>query len=143
MEIEVSLEVFKALTARLSYDAHTYDDVIRELLSLDSVIEPDPPSGPFAGLVDTFARPWNETGGFVSRGLWLPNGTKLRARYKGREYTAEIKDDKWRDHAGRVQSSPSAAATAITDTTVNGLRFWEGKRPADTIWRRLDALVRS
>ena len=39
-----------------------------------------------------------------------------------------------------LAASPSAAAGAITETTVNGWRFWEGRLPGDKGWRRLDVV---
>lgn len=145
MQIDVTLEVYKALTARLRYEGQTYDEVIRELLSLDSPIEPDdPPRGLGAALNPSLERHLANVGsgsGFYSRGLLLPNGTKLRARYKGREYQAVVQDDDWVDQGGNVHSSPSAAASAITDNNVNGWRFWEAKRPRDLDWRRLDSIA--
>lgn len=141
-DIRVSLEVFKQLTLRLE-EGQTHDDVIRELLNMDSIVEVENPSSlPFERMSDHLARAWQTKGaGFVSRGLWLPNGTLLRARYKQTEYRARIEDEIWVDEDGRGFTSPSAAATAITGTNVNGLRFWEAKRPSDKGWRRLDSLV--
>jgi hypothetical protein len=78
--------------------------------------------------------------GFFSRGLLLPNGTVLRARYKGLEYRAEIQSDTWVDGNGQRYFSPTAAAKAITGNSVNGWRFWEAWRPGDDKWRRLDLL---
>jgi len=144
--IQVSLPVFKALTARLE-EGLTHDDIIRDLLQIDSPVEPER-EGAFQSVTvfqENFAKVLHEQsgrGGFFSRGLWLPNGTRLRARYKQKEFLAEIRDNFWLDENGR-HSSPSAAATAITGTNVNGLRFWEARRPSDTVWRRLDALVES
>jgi hypothetical protein len=146
--IQVSLQVFKALTARLE-EGLTHDDIIRDLLRLDSPVEPEgrnavsDVSAIFQDKLGEVLHEQSGRGGFFSRGLWLPNGTRLRARYKQQEYLAEIRNNSWSDEEGRQQSSPSAAATAITGTNVNGLRFWEARRPTDTIWRRLDALVES
>ena len=142
-EIRVGLPVFKALTALLE-DGQTHDDVLREILNIDSIVEPEGGnSAALRGFEHVMAATQHhmEGGGFVSRGLWLPNGTKLRARYKGREYGAEIQNDTWLDSDGRPQTSPSAAANAITSTSVNGWRFWLAKRPGDNGWRRLDQLV--
>lgn len=143
--IQVTLPVFKALTNRLG-EGMTHDDVLRDMLGIDSVVEPEP-----LELVDVGKTFQNEAKqlihersgreGFFSRGLWLPNGTQLRARYKQQEYRASIRHNTWNDESGRRHTSPSAAATAITGTNVNGLRFWEAKRPADEVWRRLDILV--
>lgn len=141
--IQVSLDVYKALTSRLE-EGQTHDDIIRELLELDSVTELERPN-PFEHVQEvtsTLARSLSGPGaGFYSRDLWLPNGTNLRARYKQRLYEARIADGKWIGSDGIEQTSPSAAASAITSTNVNGLHFWEAKRPTDNGWRRLQAFV--
>lgn len=140
--ISVSLEVYKQLTARLE-EGQSHDDVIRELLSLDSIVEiENPTSATLEKMSDFIMKTQLARGnGFLSRGLWLPNGTELRARYKQNEYRASIVDEKWIDDSGDLHTSPSAAASAITGTNVNGLRFWEAKRPSDKGWRRLDILA--
>ena len=141
--ILVSVDVFKALTAKLE-EGRNHDDVIRELLELDSLAEPEPPNPfeHFERISTNLARGiGGAVGGFHSRGLWLPNGTELRARYKQRVYEARIADGQWIDADGNEHNSPSAAANSITSTTVNGLRFWEAKRPTDKGWRRLEAFV--
>lgn len=142
--ISVSLEVFKALTARLE-QGKTHDDVIRHLLNLDSIVElENPTSIPPIRMQDAISRTMLAGGnGFISRGLWLPNGTELRARYKQRAYRASIVKEKWLDENGTLHTSPSAAASAITGTNVNGLRFWEAKRPTDIGWQRLDVVAQS
>ena len=142
-QISVDLEVYKTLTSMLQSEGQDHNAVIRELLRLDSPIEPDVEVNGFTRLAD-FARPLSLAGsGFYSRGLLLPNGTSLRARYKGLEYTGRIHENKWIDHQGMEHSSPSAAANAITGTTVNGWRFWEANLPNDGGWRRLDVIQSS
>ena len=146
MDIEIDFEVFKALTARRKHERHTYNDVLRELLGLDPVLEDEAPAGSLPGVMsqlsDHLSRAILATPGtFMSRGLRLPDGTQLRAKYKGKQYRAEIVGGQWVDENGEVHSSPSAAATRITQTTVNGWRFWEARRPQDTEWLRLDLLV--
>jgi hypothetical protein len=71
----------------------------------------------------------------------LPNGTQLRATYKGRTYKAAIENGRWLDEAGIEYNSPSAAARAITGNNVNGLRFWAGKRPSDGDWLSLEVMA--
>lgn len=145
MQIAVTLEVYKALTAELSYEGQSYDDVIRRLLGMDSPAEPEDVNPVIEslgeasfGLLRAF-----DPNSFYSRGLRLPDGTTLRAIYKGVPYIAKIENGQWIDMSGIAQSSPSAAASAITGNNVNGLRFWEALRPNDKIWRRLDSLVKS
>lgn len=145
MRIEVTLEVYKALTARLSHEGQTYDDVIRELLHLDSPIEVEDRAefqNAIESVAASFVRSTDPTA-FHSRGLRLPHGTALRALYKGVPYIARVENGEWIDMSGVAQPSPSAAASAITKNNVNGLRFWEALRPGDSAWRRLDTLVKS
>ena len=137
--VPVDLDVFKALTARLEQDGQTHNDVLRELLALDSVIEADDGGGPLESVAEVMAQSLNG-GRFYSRGLMLPDGTDLRARYKGQEHRAIIHKGRWISEDGSEFDSPSAAASGVTSTNVNGLRFWEAKRPGDPGWRRLDVL---
>lgn len=135
MQIEIDFEVYKELTARRRHEEHSYNEVLRELLKLpaqaDEAIVPSfpPPSLP------------GEAKGFALRTGTLPDGTKLKAAYKKKEYRAAISNGRWIDEAGNEHSSPSAAASAISKTNVNGLRFWHAKRPHDRDWTRLDILL--
>ena len=59
----------------------------------------------------------------------LVAGTKLAARYKGREYAAEIVETqgmlRYRLQDGREFKSPSSAGSAVMGgTACNGWRFW-------------------
>jgi hypothetical protein len=146
-EIMIDFEVFKALTARRVDERHTYNDVIRDLLNLDSLLEPSDavdwilegesdPGHRFVSLASIGAPK-----GFSARGIYLPNGTRLKATYKQSQYMASIDGGCWIDADGKSHKSPSAAAKSITGSNVNGLRFWHAKRPTDTEWRRLDMLA--
>lgn len=129
MQIDIDFEVFKALTALRKRESHTYNDVLRDLLKLGaSPNQTVGQSSPAKGLL-------------LRNGLFLPDGTRLRVTYKGIEYLAEVKNGRWIDQAGTEHASPSSAAHHITHTNVNGWRFWEAKRPSDTEWRKLDALL--
>ncbi|HEX8301609.1 DUF2924 domain-containing protein [Sphingomonas sp.] len=138
MHIDIDFEVYKALTALRQNEGHSYNDVLRDLLKLESIQEPEIESA-LQAAADILSRPIGLQG-FFSRGVHLPDGTILRARYKQREYNARIRGDRWLDDQGREHNSPSAAAAAITGTNVNGLRFWEAKRPIDGGWKRLELL---
>ncbi|RIA35450.1 hypothetical protein DFR49_4227 [Hephaestia caeni] len=135
MQIDIDFEVFKELTARREHEAHTYNDVLRELLGMDSSIDRLEGIGREDGLVSGGRK------SFVLRDGELPDGTKLRAIYKGTGYRATIQDGRWVDSEGREHRSPSAAASAISHTNVNGLRFWHAKRPNDHDFTRLDILL--
>jgi hypothetical protein len=137
-QISVDLDVFKALTARIQAEGQDHNDALRELLHLDSPLEAERPSIAFEP-INALARAVY-AGQFYSRGLVLPDETELRARYKGVQHLATIRDGRWLSEDGKEYSSPSAAASAITETTVNGWRFWEGRLPGDKGWRRLDII---
>lgn len=132
-QIDIDFEVWKELTLRRSSENVSYNDVIRELLGLSPAASPAPGTVLFG----------EKPPGYSFRNLFLPDGTKLRARYKGTTYYAEIRDGRWLDHFGKEHASPSAAANNITATSVNGWRFWEARRPQDTEWRKIDALPQS
>lgn len=123
--IEVDFDVYKELTLRRPTESVTYNDVIRNLLGLGAPTTPAPAS---------------RASGCVFKGVHFPEGTQFRVTYKGKTYLALIKGGEWIDGNGVPRNSPSEAAHAITQTNVNGWRFWECKRPSDTDWRLLDAL---
>lgn len=130
MQIDVDFDVWKALTARRDSEDVSYNDVLRDLLGLGS------PRLPLSG---QSAAPSEKE--FQSRNLVLPSGTTLRAKYKSRQYHAEIRDGRWIDEQGVEHDSPSAAARHITGTNVNGLRFWHGRLPKQSDWYPLDTLA--
>ena len=124
--IDIDFEVYKELTNRRATEATTYNDVIRTILGLESsAVAPPAKSG---------------QDGLNLKGLFLPNGTELRATYKGKTYTAEIDGGVWIGVDGRRRATPSEAACAITHNNVNGWRFWNVRRPSDTSWRTLASL---
>jgi hypothetical protein len=132
MQIDIDFEVYKELTARRQHENHTYNEVLRDILGLQ------PTS--IRGVVDGIAQP-KPPKTFVLRGGELAEGTELKATYKGREYRASITDGRWVDSHGVEHSSPSAAASAISGTNVNGLRFWHARGPTDDVFWRLDVLL--
>ena len=118
-------ELFKRLTALRETETMSIHDVMRKLVGL-------PPAGPIEAVSGPAA--------CVLKGVTLPNGTQLRAIYKGQTYTAEIQNGRWVDASGETRTSPSQAADKITGKSYNGWRFWQVKRPADETWRLLDDL---
>jgi hypothetical protein len=123
--IDVDFDVFKELTVRRQSESDSYSDVIRRLL--------------ISGEAPT-SMPQPASKGAIFKGVHFPNGTQFRVTYKGRTYTAEIKDGEWIGADGEFRASPSEAAHAVTDTNVNGWRFWECKRPEDQQWHLIDRL---
>ncbi|WP_374411081.1 hypothetical protein [Novosphingobium colocasiae] len=149
MQIEIDFDVFKALTAQRENEDDTYNAVIRRLLKL-----PAPNALVGLGLKvgqtplsssDGNSKNAKNTLASFSGGAWFdnihfPEGTQFSAIYKGETYTAQIKDGCWVNESGIVSTSPSAAAGAISNTNVNGWRFWYFKRPGDREWMRMDTL---
>lgn len=123
-KIEVDFDVFKELTNRRQTESMSENDALRALLAL-------PPANTDAPQVTRRAWTW--------KGVSLPDGTQLRAEYKGRAYTAEVIDGSWTQD-GKTYASPSAAAYAITGSGVNGWGFWSVKRPGDSAWKTLHQL---
>ncbi|SNS79568.1 DUF2924 domain-containing protein [Sphingopyxis indica] len=149
MQIEVDFDVYKALTLLRRNEEDSYNDVVRRLLNIaeeaPNLLDCDENLKP-VGIIpeDQIAR---LLAGLDAPGVWmgnvfLPDGTKFRATYKGQTFRAEIKDQRWQDEEGNVRHSPSDAAGAISGTKVNGWRFWYVKRPNDDDWLRLDDLRR-
>jgi hypothetical protein len=126
--ITVDFEVFKEVTARRTSESVTENDVLRDALGLNKKVPGKPPTPPPANPGVTF------------KGVTFPEGTQFRATYKGRTYTATIKNGLWTDSDGSVRNSPSEAAVKITNKPWNGWRFWQCKRPGDTSWVLIDTL---
>jgi hypothetical protein len=125
--IEIDFDLFKELTLRRSSESETMSDVIRKALAATAPTRLDASKPPTAG-------------GVVYSGVTFPEGTQFQATYKGRTYHAEIKNGSWVGSDGVVRRSPSDAATGVTNTNVNGWRFWRAKRPGDTSFRLMDLL---
>ena len=71
---------------------------------------------------------------------YISGPLKLRAKFKGRIFTARVRRDGKVRFDGKVYTSPSvAAAVACKRKTCNGWKFWQYERaPGD--WVRLDSL---
>jgi len=124
--VEIDFDVYKSLTALRATEETTFNDVIRDLLGL--------------GPKSKQAADDDQARGLELKGVFLPNGTQFRVTYKGQTHTAEIKDGAWIGGDGVRRGTPSEAACAVTQTNVNGWRFWKVKRPSDTSWRVLNSL---
>jgi len=115
--IEIDLEIYKLIESeRVSFEERE-TDILRRLLKLEKREANEQAEGMLN----------------IGSGVALPNGTLLKCRHKGNEYEAPVKDGKIWVH-GKGYTSPSGAAVALTDTSVNGWRFWKVKRPEDAEW---------
>lgn len=127
-QVDIDFEVFKELTALRESESITYNDVIRRLLHLEKVT---PGGAPDAESADS--GPWRQ------KGVEFPLGTEFRARYKGNTIPGRVTASGLMVD-GKLYDSPSAAAVAVTQSAVNGWRFWECRRPGDASWRKIDSL---
>jgi hypothetical protein len=74
-----------------------------------------------------------------SRSGTIPHGTRLRKRYKGHDFEAEVRDGKiWLD--ATAYSSPSQAANAAANSigmdaaSINGWTSWEFLDTKSNVW---------
>ena len=126
--IEVDFEVYKQLTIRRNTEDVTYNDVIRELLGLGQA-EVD------AEKAQTKPSPLD----WVTKGVQFPAGTEFQAHYKGQIHTGRVEDGALVVN-GQRYDSPSAAAMAITGSSVNGWKFWKCRFPGRSSWQPIDVL---
>ena len=123
--IHVDFEVFKAITARRPTEGVTENDVLRQLFGL-------PPAG------ETRADARHRAGDWVTKGVRFPEGTEVRAKYKGEVHLAQVKDGALFVDGKRFDS-PSSAAVSITGNPVNGWNFWEVRLPGRGEWKLMNA----
>lgn len=128
--IEIDFEVFKALTALRETESTTYNDVIRNILGLEASNQMVP-----ASERSSDAAP----GDWMSKGVRFPQGTDFRTTYMGREHLGRVEDGAL-VVKGQPYDSPSAAARAVTGTSVNGWNFWECRLPGQTGWQQIARL---
>lgn len=121
--IEIDLDIYKLIQAeRKSFD-ETDNEILRRLLKLRPREVSD----------------LEEGGLHIGYGVFLPNGTLLKRKYKGVLYEAPVKEGKiW--VKGKSFTSPSGAAVEVTGSAVNGWQFWAVQRPEEKTYPKLSAL---
>ena len=129
--IDVDFDVFKAITARRSSEEVTENDVLREVFGLPRKA----PSSAQASPTQLASGDW------VTKGVRFPEGTELRAIYKGQTFLARVAGGALVVN-GKRYDSPSPAAVAITGSAVNGWRFWEARLPGQAGWKMIESLRR-
>lgn len=123
--IEIDFDVFKELTNRRETEATTYNDVLREMLGLKSVVT--------AGKMDASGEP------FISKRINFPHGTEFRANYKGQVYRGKVENGAIVVNNKKF-SSLSGAAMFVTQHPKDGWIFWECRIPGEASWRRCNEL---
>jgi len=127
MQIEIDFEVFKALTAKRDTEEATYNEVLRGLLDLPVRRLPD------------HASSGESRKSFIANGVEFPHGTEFQMRYKGRLHAARVSDG-YLVCNGKVHTAVSAPACEITQTRINGWKYWECRFPGHTDWQSIDTL---
>ncbi len=128
MNIEIDFDVFKELTSRRAIESISYNDVLRDILGLKPLNEPELKSD-----VAVLKQGW------TSKGVAFPEGTEFRAEYKGQTIVGRVESGLMVVNGKRFDS-PSSAAGSITDNSVNGWTFWECRFPGDVTWRLIKSL---
>ncbi|MCD6580630.1 MAG: DUF2924 domain-containing protein [Desulfuromusa sp.] len=128
MNIEIDFDVFKELTSRRTIESISYNDVLRDILGLKPLNEPELKSD-----VAVLKQGW------TSKGVTFPEGTEFRAEYKGQTIVGRVESGLMVVNGKRFDS-PSSAAGSITDNSVNGWTFWECRFPGDVTWRLIKSL---
>ncbi len=123
--IEVDFEVWKEVTAKRNSEEESDNDVLREILGLGKKEK--------RVLNSVSNKPW------ITKGVTFPHGTPFKGIYKGQEYSAKVENGALIFNGKRFKS-PSGAAVEITESPVNGWRFWECKMPGEASWVLIDRL---
>ena len=135
--IKVDFDVWREIVGMRGNEEMTENDVLRGILNLPDITteEKKPPnniqqsesflsSGGYSGIPQRM--PYQYLNGF-------PDGTRLRARHRYREYTAVINKGKI-ELNGKQFFNFSPAAFEITNTATNGWKFWEVQLPGENNW---------
>lgn len=141
--IDVDFDVYKALTVLRQSENDTYNDVVRRLLaSTESVLKGAAPKAAISlPLPSVSASATTSTNAWHTKGVIFPPGTEFRGSYKGKLHFGKVESGALVVN-GKRYHSPSAAAVAITGTSVNGRLFWEFKRPGSDHWQSIKASPR-
>jgi hypothetical protein len=127
--IEIDLEIHKLIESERRSFSETSGQILRRLLKL----EPKETN---------ISRSLSNDGLDIGDGVFLPNGTSLRKRYRGTLYEVSVENGKIL-YKGKGYTSASGAAVAVTGSSVNGWIFWESKRPDDIDYRLLNDIRHS
>lgn len=127
-QIQIDLAVHKKIEGNRQSFGETPNDVLRRVFGLAI---PSTPS------LDQKRE--SKSGWMLKAGVWLPEGTKLRAKYKGKMIEAEVIGNGLKCK-GENYRSPSAAACAATGTSVNGWHFWDFFDDSSGTWRPISSL---
>lgn len=132
-KIDVDFEVFKALTALRETEQMTENDVLRGLLGLEDK------SNQLSDMEEIDKVVQQLLGSWSVKDVTFPVGTQFRAQYKGSLHFGVVEDGALVVD-GVSCKSPSGAAKQITNTQVDGWKFWECKFPNEEHWKSISSL---
>ncbi|MHC8510198.1 MAG: hypothetical protein ACYYKD_12575 [Rhodospirillales bacterium] len=150
-EIEISLDVSKAIEAHRADFNETQNDILERILP-DSSELPKPAkhhnNPPLRHEDGNNLPPRHENGRPWSQGnVVLPHGTKLRMNHNYKNYEGQVENG-WFVIEDHRYSSPSGAAVGAVrvktkkSTYLNGWNYWNVQRPDDGEWINLASLRR-
>jgi hypothetical protein len=138
-QIEIDIEVYKAIEVARSSFSETSNELLRKILGLQSAPVVTTQHNTFENLKAQQA--------WFGQGVELPHGTQLRMDYNGNIYTAEIIRGRWYvDGVALEEKTPSGAAIAAVEAatgkrvSLNGWVNWEAKLPNGNRWRKISEM---
>ena len=129
--IEIDFDIYKLIEAeRQSFTEVPYQ-ILRRLLKL--------PETKISKAAPSQGLPW------VSKGVTLQHGTKLRASYNNVRVTGVVSNGMWEIKGKRFKSPSQALGSSVTTaqgqmTSLNGWVYWEVQLLGSNKWQRLNKL---
>lgn len=136
--IEIDFDVYKKLFVLREAESVTFNEVLRRVLNLPTTQNglDFSPSG--YEIPVNSGNAINEDG-WTTKRVTFPVGTEFRADYQGKTVFGRVESGGLNVN-GTKYTSPSAAANAVTNTSVNGWIFWECKKPQESQWKLINSL---
>ncbi len=135
--IDIDFDVFKVLTSKRATESVSYNDVLRSLLGLESTVGTTDPTDPEPAAVRKEHK--QSSGDWITKGVRFPAGTEFRATHKGLLCTGRVQGGMLHVD-GKPYETPSAAAVAVTGTSINGWIFWECRTPGASSWQLIKSM---
>ena len=126
-QIEIDLEVYKALVQHCNFIDEPFNDVLKRVL------------GKYEGKEDEDIEADQKEGGLLVKRTFLKNGMKLQKNFKGKLFEAIVRNG-YIEFEDKKYTSPSGPAVVAAQGSVNGWRFWDFFDEKDNQWKLLETL---
>jgi hypothetical protein len=128
-QIEIDVDVNRWIESKRTSFDQTHNDILRTEagLQLSPQYSPAAPGKALNGEA-------GDAGSWAGKGVTLPAGTRLRMTYNGKIHTGLIQNGNWLVN-GERHVSPSAAASAAAEVSLNGWIYWEAQLPGTAKWQ--------